>query len=369
MTTFTLSGADLNAAAAWAARIAPGRPAVPVLGGLLVDATSDQVSINAFDYETAGTVIVDAMVTDPGAFVVSARLLAAIAKATVKNPNVAVTVEGDVARVRSGRSEWSLPTMAADEFPGLPELGEPVGEVDAAALRHALGRVLPARDASGDHATAALAGVKVDGDDAGLTLVATDRYRVAVAGLDWKPTGDAPVDALVPADLLDAAGRASGSDTITVFCGDSTFGLATDTHRIIGRQLAAKYPDLSRFMPTPGEHYAVADVEDLARAVDEAMVMLDKEPTIRLAFGADSVKVSAAGEGRSAEAVATVHALVGDPLEIWVNAGYLRTALGLLESDAAVLYFETRTVQALPSDADGNVLDGYSHLVMRMRAP
>jgi DNA polymerase-3 subunit beta len=367
MTTFTITGADLHNAANWAARIAPARPAIPTLGGALIDAGSDQIAVTCFDYETCGSVTVPADVTEPGRVLVSARLLAAIAKTVAKATAVTITVAGDTATVRSGRSEWSLPTMPVDEFPGLPELGEPVGEVDAEELRRALTRVLPALDATGD--LPVLAGVKLDADADGLTLVATDRYRVATTQLAWKATGTDPVDALVPADLLKAAANAGGASMVTVYAGESTFGLQTDTHKIVGRQIAAQYPDLSRVMPTPGDHFAVIDVADLARAVDETMVMLDKEPILRLEFGADAVDVSAVGEGRSARASSIVHELAGEPLVTALNAGYLRTALGLLESDAAVLYFDGRTVLAMPSDNTGNVLDGYSHLVMKMRLP
>jgi len=366
MATFTVTGSDLHAAADWATRIVPARPAVPQLGGLLIEATGDELSLSAFDFDTAGTVTIPAVVAEDGTALLSARLLAAIAKTVARDVDVTITVDGTTATARCGRSEWSLPTMPAEDFPALPKLAEPVGEVDAEQLRHALARVLPALHSGNEAALENLAGVKVDGTADGLTLVATDRYRVAVAELDWKLTGE-PIDALVPSDLLEAAARAAGTGTVSLFCGDSTFGLSTDTHRIVGRQIATRYPDLSKFMPVPGEHAAVINVADLSRAVDEAMVMLDKEPAVKLSFGADSVEVSAVGDGRRATANAQVHELFGEPIVVAVNAGYLRTALKLVESDAAAVHFTSRAVLMLPTDAEGNIVDGYSHVVMRTR--
>jgi DNA polymerase-3 subunit beta len=252
-------------------------------------------------------------------------------------------------------------------------LAQAAGEVDAGLLRRALARVLPVVHPGNEAGLENLTGVKLDGTADGLTLVGTDRWRVGVARIDWKPTDESALDALVPADLLEAASRATGAGTVRLFCGDSTFGLEGDGYRVVGRQIATRYPDISRFMPSPGEHYAVIDVPDLARAVDEAMVMLDKEPAVRLSFehdthGTPSVEVAATGEGRHAEANSQVHALHGAPVAVAVNAGYLRTALRLIESEAAALHFTSRAVLALPSDADGAVVEGYQHLVMRTKA-
>jgi DNA polymerase-3 subunit beta len=367
VSAFTVTGSALNEATAWALRIAPSRPALTHLGGLLLDASDDQVSFTAFDLDTCGVVTLPGVVREPGKALLSARLLAAIAKSVARDVDVTIEVDGSSAIVRCGKSQWSLPTMPAEDFPGLPQLADPAGEIDAEVLRHALSRVLPAVHSGNESAFQNLAAVKLDGDDQMLRLVATDRYRVAVADVPWKPTGDMTLDALAPSGLLEAAARAAGSGTVSLFCGDSTFGLATDTHRVIGRQIAQAYPVISRFMPVPGEHYAVVDVADLSRAIDEAMVMLDKEPAIKLAFDIESVEVSVAGDDRRSSAEATTHALYGDPVEFAVNAGFLRTALKAVESAAAVVHFSSRAVLILPSDADGSVIDGYEHVVMRSR--
>lgn len=367
MSTFTVTGSDLNDAASWALRIVPSRPALPHLGGLLIEAGDDELTLTAFDYDTCGTVTIPAIVRTPGKSLLSARLLAAIAKSVARDIDVTIEVDGPTAIVRCGKSQWSLPTMPVEDFPGLPTLAEPVGEIDAEVLRHALGRVLPCVHPGSEQALQNLTGVKLDGDDEVLRLVATDRYRVAVADVPWKPVGDMTLDALPPSDLLEAAARAAGSGTVSLFCGDSTFGLATPTHCVIGRQIAQAYPVISRFMPEPGEHRAVIDVADLSRAIDEAMVMLDKTPTVTLEFDLETVQVSVTGDDRTARAEASSHALYGEPITVAVNAAYTRNALRALESATAVAHFSPRAVLLLPSDPDGNVIDGYQHLVMRVR--
>nr|MDP9143248.1 hypothetical protein [Actinomycetota bacterium] len=261
-----------------------------------------------------------------------------------------------------------LPTMDVDDYPALPELAEHVAEVDGEILRGALARVLPA--AGTDHALPILTGVKLDGDNDGLTLAATDRFRAARARIPWKTFGD-PLDVLVSAEVLGTVSRATKTGVARLYAGDSTFGVATDTHRVTGRLMAGQYPKLAAVIPAPGDNPAVVDTADLSRAVDEAMVMLDEHPAVKLAITADGVEVSAAGEGRGARAVARVHSLHGEPLEVALNAGFLRAALRALDADAVAVHVTgpRRPVLMLPATTDGDVIDGYEHIVMAVSMP
>ncbi|MER2091450.1 MAG: DNA polymerase III subunit beta, partial [Saccharopolyspora rectivirgula] len=74
-------------AVSWVARSVPARPPVPVLGGVLLDATSgDALTISGFDYEVSAQVTVDAVIETPGKTLVSGRLLADITKALPNRP-------------------------------------------------------------------------------------------------------------------------------------------------------------------------------------------------------------------------------------------------------------------------------------------
>ena len=84
-------------AAAWVARSLPARPPVPVLGGVLLEATSgpsgDRLTVSGFDYETSARVELDATIGDRGRVLVSGRLLADITRALPSKP-VDVVVDG-----------------------------------------------------------------------------------------------------------------------------------------------------------------------------------------------------------------------------------------------------------------------------------
>ncbi|HEX3295584.1 MAG TPA: DNA polymerase III subunit beta, partial [Nocardioides sp.] len=73
-------------AVAWAARSLPVRPSVPVLSGLLIEASDDGLVLSTFDYETSARATLSAEVSDEGKALVSGRLLSDICRSLPAKP-------------------------------------------------------------------------------------------------------------------------------------------------------------------------------------------------------------------------------------------------------------------------------------------
>jgi DNA polymerase-3 subunit beta len=367
MTTFAVTGHDLHDAAVWAARATPAKPTAPVLSGLLLEASdTGELVITGYDFETRASVTIAATVTKPGRMLMSARLLAAIAKTVARDVDVVIEETGGAAEIRCGRSEWTVPLLPVADYPRLPDLGEPVGLVSAGELRRALGRVLPA--VGKDRTLEVLTGVRIETDGDQLQLIGTDRYRLAVATIPWQPAGNSPVNALVPGALLDTAVRATGGDTdmVSIASSETGFGLSTDSSLITGRQLAAEYLRWRQFIQMPGgDRHAVVDVASLVRAVEQARVAMTEAPQLLLAFTDDEVDVSATGGDARAHAVASAK-LVGEPITVTVNAGYLRDALDAHDGDSVTLHFGASANK--PMLVLGADPDTYQHVMMPIRS-
>lgn len=368
MTAFVIPAADLHEAAGWASRIIPSRPAVPVMGGLILDARDDgSLTISGYDFDTAVSVTVPVIVTSAGRSLVSGKLLAGVAAAASKaKGDVRFAADAATATVTAGRSEWSLPLMPVEDYPRLPELGAAVGAIEAGSLRRAIGRALTA--AGKDDTLPMLTGVRIESDAETLTFTATDRFRVATTDVEWKPAGDDPVGVLVPASLLDQAARAVGydSDMVGIYAGDGGFGVASDTHSVIGRLLDVQFPQWRRLIPDGRDRYAMLNVSALSRAVEQVMAMADGQIVVEF-DGADAT-VTAGGDDRGrARAVASLHELVGEPMTAAFNPVFLRDALAGLGADRAMCVLgstSNRPVLFLP---DGD--DSYKHLLMPVRLP
>lgn len=363
MTTFVVTGSDLHDAASWAARVTPSKPTAPVLSGLLLDA-GDELTISGYDFETRASVVVPALTTEPGRLLLSGRLLTAVAKTVARGVDVAISNSTGAVQVRAGKSEWTLPALPVDDYPTLPDLNAPAGAVRTGDLRRALARVLPVL--SRDATVPMLTGIKLESDGDQLTLVGTDRYRLAVATIPWQPAAaEQAIDVLVPGALLDTAARAAGadSDLASVCEDDNGFGLATDTHLVTGRQLGVEYARWRHIVPGPSEHHALVDVQSLAHAAEQAMIAADEAPQVLLAFGPDGVDVSAVGGDRRARATAAAD-LTGDAITVKVNAGFLRDALTLHGCDKVTIHFGSTPTKPLLVLGDD---DSYRHTLVPVR--
>jgi DNA polymerase-3 subunit beta len=144
-----------------------------------------------------------------------------------------------------------------------------VGRVPAGALRNAAAAVAGA--ASREHALPIFTGVRLRADAGRLSLLATDRYRLAVATVPIEAA--APFDALVPATLLARSAAAlSRADTAGLHADGDQFGLSWPTGSVTGPTLGDAYPDaqFDRLLDIAPECVAEVDADALAHAVDRA---------------------------------------------------------------------------------------------------
>ncbi|RCW47236.1 DNA polymerase-3 subunit beta [Halopolyspora algeriensis] len=361
-------------AVAWVARSVPSRPPVPVLGGVLLDASSeDTLTISGFDYEVSAQVGVEATVESTGRTLVSGRLLADITKALPSRP-VDITVDGSRVGITCGSSRFSLPTMPVEDYPQLPGMPEHAGSVPGDLFGEAVSQVAIA--AGKDETLPMLTGVRIEIDSDRLTMVATDRFRLAMREFAWEPSGSvADTAVLVPAKTLaDSAKTLASADSkveISLASGDGLLGLSGPRRRNTSRLLDAEFPKYRQLLPTETSASAIVDVTPLVEAIKRVSLVAERGTQVRLEFSDSGLRLTAGGddEGSAEEELAVEFS--GDPLTVAFNPGYLLDGLGALKTDRAQMLFTTSSRPALikPVGQDGEVSEGYLYLLMPVRMP
>jgi DNA polymerase-3 subunit beta len=362
---------------AWAARSLPARPPVPVLAGLMLDADRDnggRLVLSSFDYEVSARVEVPADVSEPGAALVSGRLLADISRSLPGRP---VDIATDAAKVvvTCGSSRFTLLTLPVEDYPALPDMPGASGSLHGDAFAAAVAQVAIA--AGRDDTLPVLTGVRLEIEGSTITMAATDRYRLAVRDLTWSPEQSGlEAIALVPARTLsDTAKALASADKVTVAlatpgAGEGLVGFEGSGRRTTSRLLDGEFPKYRSLLPDESAGVATVGTAALVESVRRVALVAERNTPIRLSFAAGEVTLEA-GSGDEAQASESLDAaLQGDDISIAFNPGYLLDGLGALGTEQAELRFTAPTrpaVLAGKDDADATAGDEYRYLLMPVR--
>jgi DNA polymerase III subunit beta len=370
-------------AVAWTARALPARPTVPVLAGIRLQAADDLV-LSSFDYDVSAQATVPVTTEQPGSALVSGRLLAEISRSLPAKP-VHISAEAGRAVLTCGSATFTLLTMPEEEYPALPEMPPPAGTVGSDAFATAVSQSATA--AGRDDTLPALTGVRIEIEGDTLTMVSTDRYRLAVRELRWTPARpDLSAAVLVPARALVETARSltssaqvsialalPGQDAATggsgpSGTGDGMIGFEGSGRRTTTRLLSGEFPRHQSLLPKTVNATAELPVSVLAESVRRVALVAERNTPVRLAFSSGQL-VLEAGTGDEAQAEEVVEAdFSGDDLSIAFNPQYLLDGLSAVDSDTVRISFTEPGKPALLTGKpgpDGN--QEFRYLLMPIR--
>jgi DNA polymerase-3 subunit beta len=376
----------LAEAVQWAARSLPLRPSVPILAGLLVRADADGVTFSSFDYETSAQIQVAAAVADEGQALVSGRLLADISRSLPAKP-VDITSDDTRMELICGSARFTLQTLPVADYPSLPKMPEATGTVPSAAFAQAVAQVVVA--AGRDELLPVFTGVRVEIDGDTISLLATDRYRMALRELAWNPSStQISATALVPARVLnDTARSMTAGEEVTLSLSDGGAGdgiIGFEGHGPAGqrqtttRLLDGEFPKVRHIMNTAALMNVRVNTTETIAAAKRVALVAERNTSLRMLVGEGFVTLEAA-TGDQAQASEAIEATIeqpggGDPAvtAAGFNPTYLLDGLGAFDTPYVNFAF---TAPSKPcqltglESLDGDPITDYRHVIMLMRLP
>lgn len=354
--SFTVNGAAFASAVRYVARWLPTKLSVPAHAGILFEVEpSGMLNLFAYNDAATGRAAVETSLdgiegfTPIPKFLVSGRLLAALAP-TLGAKEVTFEIGEAEIGVKAGRFDGSLPRMAESDYPTLPGLAPFVGTVEGETLADAVRRVGVA--ANKDGKVPALQGMAVQFGPEALTLMATDKYRVAMQSIPWAADMNAWSQiensggyALPMAAALVDAIEAFDADEIEVGWEKGAFSLSTPWRSLTVRVLAEAetFPaaQLPGMLAVPRSETVVLSVKSLAEPLKRVEQFRGEHGLVTLALADGTLTVSAdAGEakGRGGEEVDVDYA--GPEASITFTSVILHGVLGTSPGDELTLHFE-----------------------------
>jgi DNA polymerase-3 subunit beta len=345
------------------------RSTLPILNNILLETTSEGLSLSATNLEIGIRKQVEAEVQEDGATTAPARLLTDfVSSLPDRELSIGLDKSTQTLNLRCGSFDTHIKCIEAEEFPPGPRPDE--GD----RLSIPLADMLAAIDqtqmaASTDEARPVLTGVLLHIDGGGQTLAATDGHRLAVRKLEAQGADAVEARLIVPARALAELGRALKGETgeleVIVSKARNQVFFRAGRSEVTSRLIDGTYPNYAQVIPSKSSTVINVPTSELTQTVRAVSLFArDSANVIRIRAGNEGMVLSATtnevGDSR-AEVSAQVE---GSEIQIAFNARYILDALSVIDRDSVQLQFDGPLSPGLIRPPDG---DDYLYVIMPVR--
>ncbi len=349
-----------------ASRATSGRERLPVLAGARMEITGDELRIVATDLDLTIEVVATVAGVADGVAVIPAKLAADIVRA-LEPGAVTVETDADSAKIASGRSQFAVRVLPAEEFPmAVGDVAAEAVTVGSGELAEALRQVV--RAASSDEARPILTGVLFMATPDGMQLLATDSYRLAVRQLPGLHVVRGEQKVLIPSRALAELQRVlAGAGQAAVRLGTTEASFEVGAAKLTTRLIEGEFPNVLNLIPMSFPNELTVNREALFDAVKRVKLLVrDQTTPVRLALRSDGVELTVTNpaEGTATEDVEAKY--LGTDMVVAFNPQYLTEGIEALTADEITL--ETQDTLK-PCVLRGVGAEEYLYLLMPVRVP
>ncbi len=309
------------------------RQTMPILANVLLSARGDELALTATDLEVELVAKAKVSLQQGGEITLPGRKFLDIIRALPDGASVTVTIEGERATVRSGKSRFTLATLPASDFPTVEDIkAQQSLEIGQAALKRLLDKT---------HFSMAQQDVRyyLNGmllEIAGKTLrtVATDGHRLAYCEAELENAAGTAQQVIVPRKGVLELQRLLGTEgTVELAVGTNHVRAQIGDIRFTSKLIDGRFPEYSRVIPADPPKQVRADRDVLRAALQRAAILSnEKYRGIRLAVKENALVLQSHNpEQEEAEEELEV-SYSGDEVEIGFNVNYLLDALAAVDA-------------------------------------
>jgi len=343
------------------------RQTLPVLSNVLLVLKDSELSLTGTDLEVEliGRAQVDSA-KKPGEITVPARKLLDICKSLADDSQIEVSVSDNKLKLKSGRSRFTLTTLAAAEFPNVDEEPDTFSiTITQAKLRELLDSTSFAM--AQQDVRYYLNGMLFEVGADYLRVVATDGHRLAMETLGLSTTVNETQQLILPRKGIMELARLLADDggDIELTFGQNHIRAAIPEFTFTSKLVDGKFPDYNRVLPKGGDRIMLGDCQELRQAFARASILSnEKYRGVRVSLSDGELRILANNpEQEEAEEIVSVD-YDAESLEIGFNVSYLIDVLLTLKSDKVRVTLSDPNSSALLEADEGS---DAVYVVMRMR--
>ncbi|RFU62513.1 DNA polymerase III subunit beta [Peribacillus glennii] len=320
------------------------RTTIPILTGVKITVKTEGVTLTGSDsdisiesfipVEEDGNEIVE--IKETGSIVLNARFFSEIVK---KLPMDAVEIEVQnnlQTIIRSGKAEFNLNGLDAEEYPHLPLIEEEnILRLPADLLKTLVRQTVFAVSTSETRPILTGVNIKVENDE--LTCIATDSHRLAMRKARLENEVNGTYNVVIPGKSLNELSKIldDTNEPIEIVITENQVLFRAKNLLFFSRLLEGNYPDTSRLIPTDSKTNITVHVKEFLQAIDRASLLAreGRNNVVKLSTlegGVIEISSNSPEIGKVIEEV-TAESIEGEELKISFSAKFVMDALKALE--------------------------------------
>ncbi len=340
---------------------------LPILSNVMFRVENERLTILATDMEQELRVTVAAAGSGDCEFTIPGKKITEICRALPDGARIEVEIDGEKAKIRSGRSKFSLGVLPARDYPSI--------EPSATTHRFALDRlVLKELFERTQFAMAQqdvryyLNGMLLEVDAKTVRTVATDGHRLAVSEAECDLQESENLQILIPRKAVLELYRMLTEEqakTVEVEAGVNHVRMHLGTMLFTSKLIDGKFPDYQRVIPRSTDKVVLVEREVLRQALQRTSILSnEKYRGINFHLQPQMLRLEAHNpEQEEAEDEVEVE-YEGDELSIGFNVGYMLEVLGVIKTERVRIQLANANTSSLISSEES---EQSRYVIMPMR--
>ncbi|WP_042352990.1 DNA polymerase III subunit beta [Bacillus massiliigorillae] len=327
------------------------RTTIPILTGIKITVTTSGVTLTGSDsdisiessipLEEEGKVLVE--IKKAGSIVLPARFFNEIVK-KLPMDDVEISVENGLQTIiRSGKAEFSLNGLDADEYPHLPQIEEEnIITIPTDLLKTLIRQTVYAVSTS--ETRPILTGVNWKIENGDMICTATDSHRLALRKAKVESNTVESYNVVIPGKSLTELSKIldDSQNPVSIVITNNQVLFKAEHLLFFSRLLEGNYPDTSRLIPAESKTDIVVNTKDFLQSIVRASLLGEgKNNIVKLSTIEQSgVEISSniPEIGKVVEEV-QAESINGEDLKISFNAKFMMDALRALEGTEIKISF------------------------------
>lgn len=321
-----------------------------ILSNILLQLNGNQLIISATDLDIAMTACIPCELHQgEGSTTVPAKKMIDIIRLLDDDATPTLSYANEVISIKSGRSQFKLSTLCADDF---PDASAETSRIEFSIAKESWLKLLQSTHfaLSQQDVRVFLNSLLLDIDSKGITTVATDGHRMALCRYAGEFASQHE-RLLLPRKSIQEVIRLLNTitdETITISAGQNYFKLVSQSYTFFSKLIDARFPSYTKAIPRDQDKRVIIDRDVLKRSLSRIIILAhEKSRAVLLHVQAQQITLIANNHERE-EAIESIEVITeGDELKIGINAGYLLDVLNhikegplrlsLSETDCSIL--------------------------------